>query len=504
MCKCENSSVASSKLAESVNKNTTGLIDSQAIRESSTDTRFASTAGSRILLADDDADMCAYVRELLSPWYVVESVADGDEALEAARRTPPDLILADVMMPRRDGFSMIAQLRADEALNDIPIIMLSARAGEESRVEGLDAGADDYITKPFSARELLARVGALLELTALRRENEIRFRAFMQASSDVVYRMSPDWTEMRHLVGRNFIADQADPSLSWIQKYIPLEDRPIVEAAIGQAIRAKAMFELEHRVMRADGSVGWIFSRAVPMMDDGGEIREWFGAATDVTRLRESRDRQRAAENAVREERRSLEILNRVGSALAVEMDLSRLVQIVTDAGVDLTGAQFGAFFYNVETANGDRYMLYNVSGAPLEAFSKFPMPRNTEVFAPTFAGEGIVRSADITKDPRYGRNAPGKGMPAGHLPVRSYLAVPVISREGTVHGGLFFGHASADVFTERVEGSLISLAAQAAISIDNARLSQAAQKEIAERSRAQEALRHLNANLEQQIAERT
>ena len=467
-------------------------------------TRFEATAGLRVLLADDNADMRNHVRELLGALYVVETVSDGDEALNAARRTRPDLIVADVKMPKRDGFALIAQLRAEEALRHVPVILLSARAGEESRVEGLDAGADDYIAKPFNSRELLARVGALLELTALRRENESRFRAFVQASSDVIYRMSADWSEMRHLVGRNFIADLTDPSLTWLQKYIPAEDRASVEAAIAQAIRTKTLFELEHRVIRADGSVGWTLSRAVPLLDEKGGIREWFGAATDVTRLRESRDKQRTAEEAVRDERRILEILNRAGTALAAESDLGRLVQIVTDAGVELTGAQFGAFFYNVESESGESYMLYTISGVPLEAFSKFPMPRNTAVFAPTFAGEAIVRSDDITQDPRYGHNAPRKGMPEGHLPVRSYLAVPVISREGMVHGGLFFGHASTGVFTERVEGSLASLAAQAAIAIDNAHLTQAAKREIAERARAQQALRDLNSNLEREIAERT
>lgn len=111
------------------------------------------------------------------------------------------------------------------------------------------------------------------------------------------------------------------------------------------------------------------------------------------------------------------------------------MVQIVTDAGVAISGAEFGAFFYNVLNERGESYMLYTLSGAPIAAFSKFPMPRNTQVFAPTFNGEGIVRSDDITKDPRYGRNAPRRGMPEGHLPVRSYLAVPVISRTGEVLG---------------------------------------------------------------------
>jgi len=131
-------------------------------------------------------------------------------------------------------------------------------------------------------------------------------------------------------------------------------------------------------------------------------------------------------------------------------------------------------------------------------------MPRKTAVFAPTFNGEGVVRSDDITQDPRYGHNAPHMGMPEGHLPVRSYLAVPVVSRSGEVIGGLFFGHGEPGIFDERSERGLAGLAAEAAVTIDNARLTQAAQREIEERKRAEEALRELNATLEQQVMERT
>jgi PAS domain S-box-containing protein len=133
--------------------------------------RFASTAGARIILADDNADMRNYLEELLLPLYRVEAVADGEQALAAAAREFPDLILSDVMMPRLDGFGLLKAVRDDDALRQLPIILLSARAGEESRIEGLDAGADDYLVKPFSARELLARVGALLERQAMRRES---------------------------------------------------------------------------------------------------------------------------------------------------------------------------------------------------------------------------------------------------------------------------------------------------------------------------------------------
>ena len=125
----------------------------------------------------------------------------------------------------------------------------------------------------------------------------------------------------------------------------------------------------------------------------------------------------------LRQEARYLEILNDTGVAVAAERDLTALVQTVTDAGVQLTHAEFGAFFYNVMREDGEAYTLYTLSGVPREAFAKFPMPRNTAIFEPTFRGRGPVRSDDILADPRYGKNAPHKGMPEGHLPVRSYLA---------------------------------------------------------------------------------
>ncbi|MEH1769273.1 MAG: ATP-binding protein [Nostoc sp.] len=128
------------------------------------------TPSARILLADDNADMRDYVKRLLSQQYEVESVSDGLAALDSARGRVPDLILTDVMMPGLDGFGLLQELRADPQTQKVPIILLSARAGEEARVEGLEAGADDYLIKPFSARELLARVEAALKMARLRQE----------------------------------------------------------------------------------------------------------------------------------------------------------------------------------------------------------------------------------------------------------------------------------------------------------------------------------------------
>lgn len=180
---------------------------------------------------------------------------------------------------------------------------------------------------------------------------------------------------------------------------------------------------------------------------------------------------RKQAEERQREESQISETLHRVGMAVASERDLHALVQVVTDAATAITGARFGAFFYNVLDDAGESYMLYTISGVPRAAFANFPMPRNTAIFNPTFVGEGIIRLADVTQDPRYGKSAPYFGMPEGHLPVRSYLAVPVISRTGAVLGGLFFGHEEPGIFTERAERTVAGIAAQAAIAMDNASL---------------------------------
>ncbi|MGN3975437.1 GAF domain-containing protein [Tsuneonella sp. SYSU-LHT278] len=202
---------------------------------------------------------------------------------------------------------------------------------------------------------------------------------------------------------------------------------------------------------------------------------------------------RKRAEMALEDERRTLETLNRTGEAIASELDLEQVVQQVTDAGVALTGAAFGAFFYNVTDPDGASYMLYTLSGVEREAFAQFPMPRKTDIFAPTFDGDGPVRSDDITADARYGRNAPHKGMPEGHLPVTSYLAVPVKSRSGEVIGGLFFGHPDRAQFTDRHERLILGIAAQAAVAIDNARLFRAATDEIKERKQTEKALREIS-----------
>ncbi len=149
----------------------------------------------RVLLADDNADMREYVRKLLTAQYDVVAVADGEAALVAAQEQLPDLVLSDVMMPKLDGFGLVRRLREDPQTRSVPIVLLSARAGEESHVEGLQAGADDYLIKPFSARELIARVTANLKTARLRQESEAaKERAsILERVTDAFYGLDRQW-----------------------------------------------------------------------------------------------------------------------------------------------------------------------------------------------------------------------------------------------------------------------------------------------------------------------
>ena len=206
-----------------------------------------------------------------------------------------------------------------------------------------------------------------------------------------------------------------------------------------------------------------------PVRNEHGKIIGASKIARDITK-------QKQADLLINQYVKRLELINAVGKTLAAELDVNEILQKATDAATDLCGAAFGAFFYNKTDAKGQSYLLYALSGAPREAFDKFGMPRNTEIFDITFSGRGIMRSDDITKDPRYGKNSPHNGMPKGHLPVVSYLAVPVFSQSGIVIGGLFFGHPKPGQFTQDHEIVVEAVASQAGIALDNAKLYQEVQ----------------------------
>ncbi|HEX9962124.1 MAG TPA: ATP-binding protein, partial [Pyrinomonadaceae bacterium] len=239
--------------------------------------------------------------------------------------------------------------------------------------------------------------------------------------------------------------------------------------------------------VRKDGRLINISLTVSPIKDLNGKIIGASKIARDITA-------RKLIEAKLKEQSEILETINQVGQMLSAELDQQKLVQAITDAATELTGAEFGAFFYNVYQADGGSYMLYALSGVPREAFANYPMPRATDMFGPTFRGEGTIRIDDVRKDSRFGNNSPYYGMPEGHLPVTSYLAVSVTSRSNEVIGGLFFGHSKAGIFTETHERIIEGLAAQTATAMDNARLYDKAQKAIKDReeslTREQEARR--------------
>ena len=196
---------------------------------------------------------------------------------------------------------------------------------------------------------------------------------------------------------------------------------------------------------------------------------------------------QRAkAEQNLHEHAHTLNVLNRISSSLSGELDMATVIQMVVDAGTEISGAELGAFFHHTGEP-GHEYRLYSVTGAPREVFERLSLPEPGELFA-----RGIIRAEQVEHD-------------AGDAAlVRSYLAAPVISRAGKVIGGMFFGHSQPGVFTERAERLVGGLAAHAAVAIDNAQLFGQVQQELRERSRAEKALERLNATLEARVQERT
>ncbi|HVE55067.1 MAG TPA: ATP-binding protein, partial [Ramlibacter sp.] len=253
----------------------------------------------RIVVAEDNADMREYVARLLGARWEVVTAANGEEALRAIRARKPDLLLTDVMMPVLDGFGLLRAVRADAALSDLPVVMLSARAGEEARVTGLEAGADDYLVKPFSARELVARVRSNLHLAAVRREagaalreSEARFRNMADHAPVMMWvtdatgyctYLNRRWYEM---TGQ---APEQALGYGWLEATHP-DDRAHAERAFVEANARREVFQSEYRLRRADGTYRWAIDAAAPRFTEAGEYLGYVGSVIDITERKEAED----------------------------------------------------------------------------------------------------------------------------------------------------------------------------------------------------------------------
>jgi PAS domain S-box-containing protein len=310
----------------------------------------------RILLADDNADMREYVRRLLADRYEVEAVGDGETALQAARRRPPDLILTDVMMPKLDGFALLKALRADERTAITPIILLSARAGEESRVEGISAGADDYLIKPFSARELIARVETHLKLFRLRRETEERvreseqkFRQMLDALPAAVYTTDAEG-RLTHFNPAAVKFSGREPELGsdrWCVSWkllrpdgtvLPHDQCPMAVALKEGRIEEGGEFIAE----RPDGTRVWFTPYLRPLLDARNNIIGGINMLVDITE-------RKSAERALRESDELRQTAMDAGRLGAWEWDVQNNKVTWTDRIYEFHGLKPGTFGGTVE-----------------------------------------------------------------------------------------------------------------------------------------------------------
>ena len=272
------------------------------------ETRADAEVRPRILLADDNADMRQYVARLLSDHFRVDAVADGEAALASAVRSCPDLILTDVMMPKLDGFGLLRALRSDSRTSGVPILMLSARAGEESRVEGMEAGADDYLVKPFGARELLARVSAHLQMASMRkqaseslREGEERLRRALTAARMVAWQWNPSDGSLR--VSENAADVFGLPEgtqLVGIAQGLALLHPDDIEGyreTFTRTIEERGSYLTHYRLVRPDdGRVLWMEERGHAVCDESGEVVKLTGVVMDITEAKRAEADLRASE----------------------------------------------------------------------------------------------------------------------------------------------------------------------------------------------------------------
>ena len=288
------------------------------------------TVPGRVLLADDNTDMREYLAGILANHWTVETVADGAVALEAARQRPPDVVLTDVMMPGFDGFSLLQALRADARTANIPVVMLSACAGEETRIEGLQRGADDYLVKPFSGREVVARMNSQIALSQLARERRLLLAREQTARKEAelqkeylhsLFMQAPMLIAV--LRGPDYVVELANPPICdvWGRSREEVVNRPLFDTL--PEIRTQVFKELLDQVYRTgvphvgvetpalinrrgNGTQDKVYFNFVyaPFRNVDGDIDGMFVVATDVTDQIAARDQveqlREAAESANR------------------------------------------------------------------------------------------------------------------------------------------------------------------------------------------------------------
>lgn len=297
-------------------------------------------------------------------------------------------------------------------------------------------------------------------------EKQARLSAIVESSNDAIISKSLDGTILSWNKGAEKIFGYTEEEVlgKSITILIP-QERLREEFHILEKIRNG--ISLDHFETIRKHKTG----KEIPISITVSPIKNRRGRITGASKVARDISFQVQAQAAREKYTRNLEVLNTVGKSISENLDVQGILQRVTDATTKLTGAAFGAFFYNNVDREGNSFRLFTLSGAPREAFEHLGMPRHTEMFLPTFVEKKVVRIADIRKHSSHGKNAPHFGMPKGHFSVVSFLAVPVVSKSGAVIGGLLYGHPEPGIFTAEHELLVVNIASQAAVSLDNSRL---------------------------------
>lgn len=430
------------------------------------------TGHKRILLADDNGDLREYVARILTPWYDVAAVANGAEALQQARTESFDLIISDVMMPEMDGFELLRAIRNDERLAATPFIMLSARAGEEAAIEGLSSGADDYLAKPFSSEELLARVYAHLNAAAIRERamkelqaSEERFRTLTASMPHMVIESDP--RGQTTFLSEAFTTYTGLPVESghgsgWM-KAVHTDDAESIAQKWSAAVESGEPLVADVRLRRSDGDYRWHFMRMLPQRNEGGSIIRWTGTATDI------HDLWRAAQER--------NILAEAGRVLAQSLDLETTLQGIARIAVPRFGdwAQI-----DLRTEDGGIRTVAIAHSVPEQNQIAQQFVGRVHLNAEADAGSPYVirtgRSqviADVT--PRVAEEAigdPDEYRMYRQLGLRSTAAVPITDDEGKTLGMLavIYGHSGRRYSDEDLP-ILEELGRRAGVAIQKARL---------------------------------
>ena len=373
-------------------------------------------------------------------------------------------ILARLRAGQRIEHYETVRVRKDGRLIDISLTVSPIR-GPNGQIVGASKIARDITDQKQARREL--------------DEASQRLKLALDAArlGDWSWDAESDLVTLSETAARIFGVAPGQHPRSKMRQLLDEHDQERTRQVVDEALAQHKDFEIEYPVRHADNSEVWVSAKARAIYAENGSVTGMLGFVQDIS-MRKSN------EETLREQAEALRTLNEVGKRISAELDLHNTVQAVVDAATSLIGASFGSFFYNLLNEDGESYLLFALSGVPREAFEHFATPRITDLFSPAFSSEGLVRIDDVKGDPRYGKNSPYYVMPGAHLPVTSYLSVPVVSHSGAVLGGLFFGHPEPRMFTERDEIIVSGLASQAAIAMDNARLYEATKNARAEAER--------------------